>query len=740
MALERIQALHNRQIANDNNISGSNDPAQKLKDANKSLLVGAAELIAEGTPAKAITAAYQRELRRQQRQGGTPFSKRDFERQMAQANNTVRSDQGTAELPGVGYREFDDEAYAFGEDVEYNRFSRGAKITRADDEQTYTELDRGFIKDEDTGLIRRETFTESRPLIVGEMPSVRTGRGMSQQFPGRGNRLQGYIQDVDQALGYEGANAPKSALVDALSRLEMASQYGYDAFPGAAAVAGRLEDDIKPNREAENSLVADLVSSERRGRKQKAIETLRQIAIAQKAAGKPLSKSQALQLLQEISPSGAKAFSDENVYRETQRIAREGFLTGGQAALADEAIGRIAEIRKLGTTGEMAQVIRQMGNEVTGQAIQPTDMLFPAGGGYGGYGPALDAATGAPLGAYGPERSPNNSGTANNLNSPQTALNWVQQTRPDLSPTNFGSYPQVDISRETTNFANKLRELGRQKNISYLANIQGQNIRSIDELQSISQRANRELIESGNQMYIKDSEGDNVPAGNRIVSGLMNKLRMGSGDEERLANSLYQLDAARRSSVNQNPTGTYLNRGETYRPKGLVFDAPEAVGSGLQIAQQSQGTSIKTGTNPDGSPINTDIVAALRQLKQDDAAKPYIGAVAGEPKARPSYIRTKARDPQGIRGELRAKALGTYDESMDDYIKKIREGKSKKKPQFNEARTEENIISAQGVQRRADEGNTRRAQQMDEVIRSLPSSALRSYYPLDLKSSRRRRP
>ena len=37
---------------------------------------------------------------------------------------------------------------------------------------------------------------------------------------------------------------------------------------------------------------------------------------------------------------------------------------------------------------------------------------------------------------------------------------------------------------------------------------------------------------------------------------------MTSGDEQRLANSMFQLDAAKRSSVNQNPTGTYLSKNE----------------------------------------------------------------------------------------------------------------------------------------------------------------------------------
>ena len=65
-------------------------------------------------------------------------------RQMAQAQKSISSDVGTPEIQGVGYVQDDDEAFAFGEDVNYNYTQGGKKITRADDEQTYRADDRGF--------------------------------------------------------------------------------------------------------------------------------------------------------------------------------------------------------------------------------------------------------------------------------------------------------------------------------------------------------------------------------------------------------------------------------------------------------------------------------------------------------------------------------------------------------------------------------------------------------------------
>ena len=109
------------------------------------------------------------------------------------------------------------------------------------------------------------------------------------------------------------------------------------------------------------------------------------------------------------------------------------------------------------------------------------------------------------------------------------------------------------------------------------------------------------------------SRTKNIPAGTQVVSGLMQKLGMTSGDEERLANAMFQLDAAKRSSVNQNPTGTYLSR--TGEPtKDVIFNAPPEGFGSLPIAQQGGGTSIRVGTDSKGKAVKQDIRSAMAGL------------------------------------------------------------------------------------------------------------------------------
>ena len=112
----------------------------------------------------------------------------------------------------------------------------------------------------------------------------------------------------------------------------------------------------------------------------------------------------------------------------------------------------------------------------------------------------------------------------------------------------------------------------------------------------------------------------------------MNLLRMNEGDQQRLANAMFQLDAAKRSSVNQNATGTYLSR--TGEPtKGVTFDAAEAIDSSqgsAQVARIPKGSTIRTGTDEKGKPVRSTIVTELAGLPSDGAQKPFIGQVEGE--------------------------------------------------------------------------------------------------------------
>ena len=631
-----------------------------------------------------MLAAVSRKRRRQAR-ADQQFDPEQYLREIAQSEKTTRSDVGRQELDGLKFLDNDENDAGFGQ--------------MQDDLQKYSKDDRGYIEDEETGELRRARLTDEKPVEMGEFESF------SRRQRKKDGKSFTVSEIIEQPIGFEGANAPKSVLADALAALNAAqnpSPYGYDQFPGGvtqlrttgstpAAVAGLLEDDIRPNLEAERSLTSDLLIQDRLN----------------------------------YNPR-MRAENDEAVGHLADTIARLSYTVNGPGAMADEAIGRIGEIRRLGAAGslgemEQTQVIRQgpqgtfpNAEEIvdnTGRVVGYADPVTKA--------PiALDPALGISLSTQG-ANTPDTAQMMNSPQNPQTAREWTASNLPAMVQDTGSTpprYPQANISKETTNFSNKLQALGNRIGAPELQQITG-NIRSIDELEKAATFVNQALKSKGDTLFVVDPETrKNIPAGTQIVSGLMQKLDMSSGDEERLANSLFQLDAARRSSVNQNPTGTYLGR--TGGPTaGITFDSPGDRFGTVDIAQQKDGSRMKS--------TGEDIVAAMAKLQSPGAAKPYIGMPAQRStnplssfRQEEVYNRTGETDPAAIRSNL----------------EQLSEGRAKKTESRADAairrkRNESNIIGAQAVQRRADEDLTRRADAMSSIISQLPPVGRRSRFP-----------
>ena len=92
-------------------------------------------------------AAVSRQFRRQRR-ADDRVTETDVLRQMVQSAATTTSDVGGGEIKGVRYEDDDEIARTFGEDQS--------------DFQNFRANDTGFTEDEETGLLRRETFDETR--------------------------------------------------------------------------------------------------------------------------------------------------------------------------------------------------------------------------------------------------------------------------------------------------------------------------------------------------------------------------------------------------------------------------------------------------------------------------------------------------------------------------------------------------------------------------------------------------
>ena len=612
------------------NVSASNDPTQWQHDGKEQLIKGA-ELAAAGRTLgmseEETLAAVSRQFRRQHR-ADDRVTEKDVLRQMVQSAATTTSDVGGGEIKGVRYEDDDELARAFGQDQsDYQNF-------RADD--------RGFTQDEETGLLRRETFDETRGEQVDFAP-------------------QNAVRDALTQL--EGAAQRKDSLQ---SRLMGIFGGGDERQASIARIRGRLEDDLRPDTKADTALGAEAV---RRDNKR--------------------------------FDSEVQEANDFRAAAEADRIARDGYTVNGPGAMADENIGRIAEIRSLGKIGETAHVVRTANDAIKGQASRRAD---------GGYS---DSVTGAPLAIQGPDlpsvlagdRTPNNASSSNAANAPQTAYEWMAASQPDYREggRTFGDYPQVDITRETTNFAQKLRELE-----GYGMEGVSANIRSVDELQKVVDRIVGVSAQQGKQLFRFNPEtGKNEPSSAAGTAEVMNLLRMNEGDQQRLANAMFQMDAAKRSSVNQNATGTYLSR--TGEPtKGVVFDASEAMNDSsgqAQVARVPKGSTIRTGTDDKGKPVRSTIVTELSKLQGEGAQKPFIGQVAGE---KPRVNR------------MRPGGMGEGNELMSN-IRRQAVSRSRGKG-IDEERVHQNQVKARLVEEREKRDSVKREAQKEEIRRFTPAN------------------
>ena len=547
-----------------------------------------------------------------------------------------------------------------------------------DELQTYRADDRGFTEDEETGVVRRETFEELR----GEPVTM----------------------------------APKSAVVDALAQLQRGTaQYGYDAFPGAANVEGRLEDALTPNRAAEASLVSEMVRRDQ-------------------ANQNPLRQ----------------AYS--NI---AAQIEAEAMLRGDMSRSGMETLERTGQIAQLGNSGALK------GEETSKFLVQDPIMGYADTRLTPGETVYTDPRTGAPIASQGPEipahmlmqsAAPNNMGSRDQLNAPMSATDWAIARQPNFrsseSGSSFGDYPQVDITLETTNMANKLKELSQNPVYSGMPQV-GSNIRSLGEYEEVVNYIVNQAQQNRIPLRVRGEEGASQPRPsiNPGAAEVANLLLKTSGDEERFANALVQLEVAKQRGLNEQQSGAYAQRTPLQGPSPLgapqvEYDAAEALNNkagAAPLAQIPKGSKIgvrEAGANrPKGSPQtkglkDLSIVAELKKRGE----KPFIGAVRGE-------VKPTGRGMYSGRDEI-----ATRENSMRQILENAgkREAKDRRENpmQIRRKKGREDDIYYDKVgdlrdkqvrtyvaRKRAEEANRKRAEQADTIISSLPPTALRSIFP-----------
>ena len=462
MYLETNQGRHNTSKVALSRFSASGDPQQTPHDINAEL-IKSAEFQAAGrtlgmSPEETL-AMVSRQQRRQERKGDG-FDSKQYLRQIAQASKTTTDEVGRGELDGLRFKEDDELVAAFGK--------------MQDDEQSFSADDRGFTEDEETGLVRRETLDEQKPIEMGVFPSIVTERDSKTE------KLKPKVQYVKEALGYEGVNAPKSAIVDALSDLERSAERQRSGVGGSIA------------RIFGGSAVDSETST--------AMDALRQYLQNESQADARVGRTEVRRDNRRFDPEVREA----NQFRadaEAQSIARTEFLTGGAGAFADDAIGRIGEMRRMGAAGslgpmEQSLVIRQGSPSNFPQAEEIVDGT----GRVVGYADpatkvpiALDPELGISLATQG-ANTPDTAQLINAPQNPQTAREWAASNLPAMTQDTGSTpprYPQANISKETTDFSNRVRNVLAGMELPNTPTV-SDNVRNIEEVEGVAKFIQKE--------------------------------------------------------------------------------------------------------------------------------------------------------------------------------------------------------------------------------------------------------
>lgn len=548
----------------------------------------------------------QRGLREQNRAAAEQFLQED-ERKFEQKAKATAFQQQLANQSATTAN-IDDEAWAFGEDADYDR-NPGKKGPRRpqDDEQTYS-------RDE---KVRYDTLAPE------------------------------FLTDAEVDASIEGRSRPNSGRLgvqDALNQLKQAdNQYGYAAF-GAEG---------EQMRNIALSLEDSLTGSQTK---------IRSEAAARKAAQRDRRQTNLT----------ARKRNDGLAADEASKIA-ERFTVNGPGSTADEAIGRIREIRSLGGALPFASH-DTVGNFQVVSRENPADWDEAV--------PLM--RNGRPVAYYGSDMVElgdiNVPGTANALNAPAPSptQSWVSQNLPTYGKpdgTTFG-FPQVGINEELALFGDRVRGL---KGLG----LEGMgNPRSLAEVEKVLSTVVGRSQQQGLK-FTRPVEGrpNGVIIDNPTIDDVLYKLGyagefngMPGADRQRLANALYQSQAASVVDVNQSDKQAFAARGERpvqsrsdirmdvgeMRPDGglpLVSVNNEKI-SGKEVKGQlrkisenrildslSDSGELTTRTPSDREVMLPDAARAIAGAREarKDAQTPFIGALKGEGVGEVKFIRGKDR-------------------------------------------------------------------------------------------------
>ena len=549
------------------------------------------------------------------------------------------------------------EAYAGvgGNQDELQNFGgRDAQGNIKDVEQQLKEM-AGAAGKVDPNVIKRSRWDKAKGEFVTDEFYAADGVPIPADF-------QEAAKDKDFGVQVPNQFAPAQQVMRGeLDRLQAGiDKYGADAFPGAAGVAGALEDQIYGARGAERALAREMVAQDRDGLASEEVRRRADIQLNQEFGGEasfggtqramPIDAYQVReqQILGEI---GAIRQNRDAVEANNWRAQAEAnvigqrFVEGGSGARADQAIQNIGQIKSIGSVK----------NKVEDDYVK---MYRPQVAGDGGVPDVL------PLNLPDQYNAPV---TDNRFAGPlQRQQQWLVDNVPGFQGDEV--VRDVAIGRQLRDAEAAIQGInfGGQN-----VNLDGAGIRNLDDLQSAVDQVIA-LGQGQGARFFNFQDGKNVFVSNPGINEVLQKGGMNQNAQRDLAAGLFQVEAANRNPANasnkarfkkgkeqvrgENMGGRRIVKiqgaeGDEYRavraPNRVINyggDAPGVGGGMVEIArlagEKIEGKEVRGQLQAlDGRRGNS---TPLDQGELRDARMPLIGGVAGNDIPRAAFVRGPA--------------------------------------------------------------------------------------------------
>ena len=435
----------------------------------------------------------------------------------------------------------------------------------------------------DSNVAQRGYFDKASGSYETEEMYIPDGMPMPERFKEDMKARDFGVQVPDQF-------APaRQVLEGELARLQQGiDQYGADAFPGAADVAGRIEDDLYGGRGAEQALARELVKQDR---------------LRQNSA--------------QVEANNWRAQAAAN-------IIGQDFVVGGRGAAADQAMENIGNIAQLGPA-KVGYDFQVSNNPVERGTAIPNALPLNLPDQYNA--PATDNRFVGPL---------------------QRQEQWLVDNAPGYKEGKaFGDYPQVAIGQqlgaaqaaiEGINFGTRKSPVSMQ--------IAGGPIRNLDDLQAAVDQAAAFGQQRGVKFY-DYQDGKNVYVGSPGISEVLQKGGMNENQRRDLARGLFAAEAARRNPANQVAKNFYqAGMGQPGRSVEFGGNHPALGGGMVQIAQlggeKINGQEVRGKLQALTGRVGNDTPLSAAELA--DARMPLIGGVAGQDIPRARFVKGDVRN------------------------------------------------------------------------------------------------